>query len=171
MALDALDFGMGALEGERRPGVVEARRRLRKGHRGEVAGSAGDAQRAIVDVFVARPAGGIERKVRPRLVALAAVAGDRRMAAVEREASFLQMVEALLVEWPDVGVAARVLDVADGALVADVAVNAGPLRDAVGDRLVAGQALLRRHTLAGLMALLAGLEPLELGVGGAQRPR
>jgi hypothetical protein len=87
---------------------------------------------------------------------------------VEGKPGFLEMVEVALVNRTDVRVQARVLDMADDAIVAGVAVKTASLIDPLGDRLVATQALLRGNAPPRLVTFFAVPDALELFVGRAQ---
>ena len=125
---------------------------------------AGRAERAVMDVLVARRARRVQAEIRARLVA--GLALQRSVEAVEGEPGPALVIEAFRVEVQKVAVDAGVLDVAGRAVVPGrVAMDAFAGLDALGDGLVAGEALGGRDLPARLMAALALIEALELRVG------
>ena len=169
VALRARHRAVGARQLEGRLRMIEAGPRLLERHVRRVAGAAIRPEARLVDVGVARRACRRQREKRPRLVALGAVPGDGRVAAVQREPGFGRVVEGAWLERPQLGVDAGVLDVAGGAVSRDVPVNALLRPDPVPDRLVAGEAQVGRDLAAGLMALLAVVGAFERCVGARER--
>jgi len=158
--------GGGVGSGQRIGGLrmVEGLDGLLEGHRRRVAAGAVRPEPALVHVVVARRAGGPGGQERAALVAGLAPGGQRRVLAVEGEPGLLEVVELLRVEGTQLRLHAGVLDVAGDAVALDVAVHALLRRDPLGNRLVAGEALLGRDLAARLVALLAVVEAFELRV-------
>ncbi len=150
--------------------VVEALPRVLEGDARRVAGLAGRAEGSVVDVLVAGGARGREAEERARLVAGLAV--ERGVQAVEGEAGLALVVEALRLEVPEVAVDARVLDVAARAVVPRrVAVDALARLDALGDGLVALEALDGRHPAARLVAASGSCRGPRASRGAAREAR
>ena len=149
--------------------VVERPARFLESDGRRVTGDARRPEGSLVRVGVAGDARGRELQEGARLVARRALLRERRVLAVEREAGFLRVLEALRLERTQLPVAPRVLGVAGGALVLHVPVDALLLRDPGADVLVAREAAVRRDLVSLLVALLAVLQPVELRVGGGKR--
>ena len=93
------------------------------------------------------------------------------MQAVEWKPGVARVVEAREVEGPQLGVDARVLDVARHAVGRDVAVDAYLRGNALRDRAVAGQALVSRDLPPLGVALQALVHPFEGRVRLAEASR
>jgi len=168
VAFRALDGLVGAVEGEGGGGVVEGGAGVAKRGGSHMAANAIGAESAGVDVLVARGAVRRQIQIGARLVALAAFSRDCCVTPVEGKPGFLEMVEVALLYRTDVRFPARVLDVADDAIIAGVAMKAASLVDPLGDRLVAAQALLRGNALPRLVTFFAVPDALELFMGRTQ---
>jgi hypothetical protein len=90
------------------------------------------------------------------------------MLAVERESGFGRMIEGPRVHVTQLGVDARVLDVA-GHTVFRGPMDAGSSRDAFRDRLVTRQAARRRHFASGFVAPLTVRAAFELSMRLGER--
>ncbi len=170
VALLARHRRVAARQRPRRLRVVEAGGRL-PGLLRVARGARPARELAAVLVLVARGAGGHVPEVRAGLVAL--LAGESLVLARERVAR-LRVVEGLLPRLapPDELVLdALVLDVAGLAVpVLRTSVQALAGRHPLLERLVAGQALDRSHSLLGIVAVEAARAPLELRVRAAEWP-
>ena len=171
VALGAGDGTVRARERKWRGAVVERLRCRSERRGGAVAARTVGAEHPEVDVLVARGALRTSGQVGARRVALGAVAGDPGVPSVERVTGLGGVVESTRIERAQLGVGAGVLDVTGDAVVGDVAVDALPGSHALADRQVAGEAPRGRDLLAGLVALLAVLQPFELGMCRRERAR
>ncbi len=171
VALGAVDPGVSPGQRECRLAVVELRFRFFERDRGRMAAPAIDTERAFVHIGMARITRLRICKKGTGLVTLRAVGGDGRVATVEDEARFCRVVERFRIERSQFAVHALVLDVAAGAVVGDVPMNALLRRDPVGHGLVAIQTQRGRDLAAWLVALLAVRRTFEPGVRLGQRSR
>ena len=168
VALRTLHGLMRAVEGEGGGRVVKGGTGVAEWGGRRMTANAVVPESARVGVFVARRAVRCQAQIGAALVALGAVSRDRGMTTVERESGLVEMVEVALVQWTDVSVPARVLDVAYDAVFAHVAVKTAFLVDAIGNWLMAAQALLGGNALSRFVTFFAVANALELGVGRAQ---
>jgi len=169
VALLAGDFQVRAGQRIGRLCVVEDLAALLEGDRGGMAAPAGLGQLSRVGILVARRAVRLQREERPDLVAGRAV--DLPVLAVEDESRLELVIECLRLDHADLGVRARVLDMAGDAVGPGLAVDALLRGDPLGDGLVALEALRGGDPLSGLVAFLAVVQPFPLGVRSRERAR
>jgi hypothetical protein len=93
------------------------------------------------------------------------------MLAVKGESRDGCVVEALLIERPQLAIDAGMLGVARHAIALDVSMHSAPFRDAFGDWPVTGQTLFSGHSLTTLVAGLAVGQPLQIRVRLRKPPR
>ena len=164
----ALHFAMRAGQLEASARMVELAARLLERNFRRVTARAVGSERALVHIGMARAAHGARLDKRSGLVAGRAVRRRLRMLAVERESRFSRMIEGPRVHVTQLGVDARVLDVAGHALFRGP-MDARSPRDAIRDRLVTAQAARRRHSPSGFVAPLTVRAAFERTMGPGER--
>jgi len=127
---------------------------------------AGALARAV-GLFVAAAAGSIQPRPAIFLLGVAVLADQRLVGPVQAEAGGL-VVEGLFGELDHLEVGAAVVRVTALAAFVSVSVEAPSGLNLLGHCVVAGQAALRRDPCAELVALRAGHQSAEIGVGGGQ---